>query len=196
VKTIRKRKWLLLAALLLLLTLGGGLGTYWLVGPEPHLARAEALRDQLTGEAGRGLPPEERQELRRQLAEEVRQLSPEQRRQLAAQRRRQFRQRLDEYFALAPPERLAFLDGQINRTEAARRQRAQAAANGDAAGAGPDRAGGFGRGAWRSADPEERQRRRQQMLDATSPEERAMASAYFRDLNNRRRQLGLAGRGP
>jgi hypothetical protein len=196
VKTIRKRKWWLLAALLLLLTLGGGLGIYGLVRPDPHLARAEALRGQLTGEAGRGLSPEERQELRQQLAEEVRQLSPEQRQQLAAERRRVFRQRLDQYFALPPPERRAFLDGQINRMEAARRERAQAAANGDAAGAGPDRAGGFGRGAWRSADPEERQRRRREMLDATSPEERAMVAAYFRDLNNRRQQLGLARRGP
>ena len=151
--------------------------------PDPQLVRVLELRRQL---ADRGLTPEQRREVGRQLGQEVRQLSAEQRRELAKDRSRGFREQMDRFFKLSRREQVAFLDQQIDRTETQRRQQPTAAA-------APGNAGGQ-----RSLSTEDRERRRKERLDQSTPEERAQRAEFFRQLNDRRQQRGLPpfGRSP
>lgn len=144
--------------------------------PDPQLARVFELRRQI---ADRELTPEQRREIGRRLGQEVRQLSTEQRRELAKDQSRGFREQMDRYFKLSRKEQLAYLDQQINRMEAMRRQQTPAGAapaNGNAP---------------RSVSNEDRERRRKERLDLTTPEERAQRTEFFRQMSERRQQRGL-----
>ena len=112
-----KRKRLL--ALLLLLLLGGGAACY-LLRPDP-VGRIKQMQEELRGEAGRQLSPEERREKRQHLREEIEKLTPEQRNELFADRRKAMKERLDHFFGLSPDEQVAEMDRQIQRSEQRRR---------------------------------------------------------------------------
>jgi hypothetical protein len=165
-----------------LLVMAGSIWAVWHFWPNRHLARAQELRGQLAGDAGRSLSAEERRELWSQLRAEAKKLSPEERRNLW---REQQQKRMKEYFALSGQEKVAFLDAQINRMEQWRREQAQA--------------GGDGAPAWgqqkRFLSPEDRDKRRRERLDLTTPEERAMRHEFFKDLQARRQQRGLGSFG-
>jgi hypothetical protein len=166
-------KWM--AALAFLAVTGWAVWYFW---PDPQLAEARELRAQLTGENGRSLTPEKRRELWGQLRHTMDQLSPEQRRTLGAEQRKARQQQLADYFKLSPEERKAYLDRQIDRMEALRREmNPMRAQNGNAPFAGQ-----------RPRTPEERDR-----LDATTPDERAQRAEFFRDLQTRRQERGLGG---
>ena len=184
-----RRRRLLAAALLLLLLL---LGAVHVARPDPHLAKVRALRQQLAGGAGRRLTEQQRREGWRQLRDELKQLSPRQRGALSAERRQRSTERLRRFAKMSKAERAAFLDVEINRMEALRRQGrgGPGGGRGGAFGAGP--AGGAGRRAGRSA--EDRERWRKQRLDETTPEERALRSEFFKALADRRQQRGPFGR--
>jgi len=161
-------------------------GSVWAIKhfwPNRHLARAQELRAQLTGEAGRTLSGEQRRELWGQLRAEAKQLSPEQRRNLW---REQQQKRMKEYFSLSPQEKKAYLDAQIDRMEQWRRELAKAGDGGDT---------GPGWGQRRFLSPEERDKRRRDRLDMTTPEERAERAEFFKDLQARRQQRGLGSFG-
>src|SRR5205814_185050 len=134
---------------------------------------------------GRQLPPEQRRELQTQFRQEVAKLSPAQRGQLGEGRRQQSRERLKQFFRLSRAEQKKYLDAEIKRMEARRQEMAR-----NGSGPPPGRAGNAGGGP-RAATPEQRDQRRRQRLDQTSPEDRALASEYFKQLAERRRQLGL-----
>ena len=174
------KRWLRRGAYLLLAGLAAW--TTWHYWPDRHLARAAELRDQLTGEAGRNLPAEERRQLWDQFRQEARQLSPDKRRALFSE---QQRKRMQEYVALSEKERTAFLDRLIDQMQ----QRRQQGQNGN--GRGPDGPAG-GR---QSLTAEERDRRRKQRLDLSTPEERAERAQFFADLRRRREQRGLGNAG-
>jgi hypothetical protein len=134
-------------------------------------------------------------------------LSPEQRRQLGAERRKAARERMARFFKLPKEEQLAELDKQIQRMEESRKaweaRQAERAARGEesngAGGPGGNAAGAGGPGGpggWRRLGPEEREQRRKQFLDSTTPEERAQFSLYRQMLNQRRQELGLPAFGP
>jgi hypothetical protein len=182
----RRRRLVAVAALLLFLL---GIGVVWYFWPDPHLAHAQELRRQLTDESGRNLSAEQRRDLRQQLGAEKRQLSPEQRRKLWADRKNPFREQVKKYFTLSKPEQTALLDQQLNRMEQWRSERAQEMHTvGQAAnGAGP--------GGGRPADPDQREQRRRERLDQTTPEERAQFAEFFTQLKARRQQRGLSGSG-
>jgi hypothetical protein len=152
----------------------------WHFWPNPHLARARALREQLAGEAGQALSSEERRELWAKVRAETKHLSPEQRRNLWQEQQRHMMQK---YQSLSPQEKIAFLDGQIDRMEQFRRDRPQNA----------DPNGAAARG--RFLSPEERDRRRRERLDLTTPEDRALRHEFFKDLQARRQLRGLGGFG-
>ena len=65
-----------------LLVMAGSIWAVWHFWPNRHLARAQELRGQLAGDAGRSLSAEERRELWSQLRAEAKKLSPEERRNL------------------------------------------------------------------------------------------------------------------
>ncbi len=100
-------------------------------------------------------------------------LSLDQRRQLFAERRNPFRERLDKFFkASSRQEQVAILDETIKREEQFRANQANWA---------PPRGGGG------NSTPEDREKRRQQWLSMTTPQDRA-AMAEFRQQLQQRRQ--------
>jgi len=113
-----------------------------------------------------------------------------------------FRARIDGYFALPPEKRQAELDRQIQQDELL--SKAFEAANAVAGmlgggGGGPGTGGGGGGppgGGPRSRTEEDRNRWRKQMIDRTSPDQRARYVEYRNAMDKRREQLGLPPRGP
>jgi hypothetical protein len=186
----RKRTVLLLAALVFA---AGAWGAFLHLRAAAQLARVKALRDQVT-ESARNLPAPERRALFGQLREEVQKLPPDQRRQLWGDRRGRFREDMEKYFKLSKEEKTAYLDDRLRRMEEARKEFEQ---NRSQNGQGGPQAGARG-WAGRGGTPEEREQRRKEFLDRTTPEDRAMMSEFRKELNERRQQLGLppGGWGP
>ena len=113
------------------------------------------------------------------------------------------RARIDAYFSLPPQKRQAELDRQIRQEEMMRKAfdaaGAVAGALGGGAGgqgSGGQAGGGFGGGPPRSGSEDDRNRWRKEMLDRTTPEQRARYVEYRRAMDDRRTQLGLPPRGP
>ena len=127
------------------------------------------------------------------------------------------RARIDGYFALPPEKRLAELDRQIKQEEmmrkafetagavmgafggggnAGRAEGGQAGAASQGAGGAQQAGGPPGGGPSGSRTEEDRNRWRKQMIDRTTPEQRARYVEYRRAMDARREQLGLQPRGP
>ena len=131
--------------------------------------------------------------------------------------------RINAYFSLPPDQRQAELDRQIKQEELFRKAweasrpagggqggpSGGVAANGGPGGGGPGGGGpggagggpggggpGFGGGPPRSGSEEDRNRWRKNIIDNTSPEQRARYVEYRRAMEARRDQLGLPSRGP
>jgi uncharacterized membrane protein YgcG len=210
--TKRRRRWPL--ALLLLLLCGATYGGYRLFRTDPAVKRVRELRKELA--AGANLPPEQRREKSRQLREALEKLPPDKReamrREMAEDGRKRFEAQLKTYAKLSPTEKTRYLDEQIDRFEQFRSQRQQqqgqggSSSAGGGSGTGGGGAFGFGpRGGGPNGNaqggpgnsqrsPEERERRRKQMLDDTTPEFRALRDQFFKDMQARRQQRGMPGR--
>ena len=185
-----RRRWRRWAAALALALLLGGLT--WAVRPDPHLARARELQKELFGPEGKSLSPEERKARFAKYREQVKHLSADQKWELSAPARERQKAEMDRYFALSPKEKAKYLDERIDRSEKMRKEREQKAAPGKG---GPPGAVGFGGPGAKTGgvprSPEEVEKRRKQMLDRTTPEERAKADQFRKEMNDRRRQRGL-----
>jgi hypothetical protein len=186
---------------LALVLAGGSLWAWWHFRGDPEVARVRALGAQLRTES-KDLSEDKRRELWGQFGEEVRKLSPDQRHSLFADQRQRgeerARQELKNFFALSAADRQKALDKQIDegerRKKEAQKRRSQQTASGtgqlaSAQWGGMRGAPGSGRGQNRTA--EEKSARRNQMLDQSSPEDRAMRAEYRRLVGERRRQRGL-----
>ncbi|HEY1376574.1 MAG TPA: hypothetical protein VGF55_07255, partial [Gemmataceae bacterium] len=173
----RRRRRALLLLLLVLLLLG------WWLWPDGRLAKARELQNELFAE-GANLTPDQRREKFQALRDVTRQMSDSQRRELGRDMMNRRQADLERYRQLSAAEKRQRLDRDINRQEEMRR-RMQANAN------GPPRTGPGGPGGGRPTTPEDRERRRQQMLDHTTPEYRELRDQYHRDLEARRKERGL-----
>src|SRR5262249_22836561 len=87
---LRRRKLLLALAVLLLLLAG-----LWLFRPSARAARVKALQQELFGEAGRKLTPQERREKFQQLRRESAKLTPAERNDVWSAQRKRRREELD-----------------------------------------------------------------------------------------------------
>jgi cell division protein FtsB len=208
----RRRRWL---TLLLLLLIGfGGYGGYRLIRTDPAVKKVRDLRKEL---ADANLSPDQRRDKFRQLREAMDKLPPQKReqmqREMAEEGRKRFEEQMKRYAKMSPDEKTRYLDQQIDRMEQFRQRRQQQNQNGSGPGtgaggvftSGPAGGGqrgpggqaqggagggqGFGNGQQSSA--EDRERRRKQMLDQTTPEFRAMRDQYFKDLRQRQQQRGF-----
>ena len=175
----RKRIALASVAILLLLAI---LAVIWYCWPNRRVAAVQQLRTQLAGEAGRKLTADKRRELLGQIRDNLRQLTPLERRELDKGRREQ----LKKYFSLSKREQIAYLDKQIQRMEAARRQWQVQANNNQRANNANLVGSRMG-----TLDPEERDKRRRERLDFLTAEDRADRAQFRKDLDQRCAQLGL-----
>jgi hypothetical protein len=177
----RRRRWLL--ALLFLLWLGIG---WWAFRPDPQLARAKALQQELFANRPAGPPSEERRAKMQEFRQAVGKLTDGQRRELFEPARQRAKQEFARYSALSRQEKAQYLDQIINRSEQMRQQQEQQQKAGGGGGFGPS--GGAGRAPQTPEQIEERKKRR---LDQTTPEERAQRDQFRHDLEERRKQRGL-----
>lgn len=118
------------------------------------------------------------------------------------------RQRIDAYFALPPAKRQAELDRQIKQEEMMRNAFEAASkvagffggggtGGGDRGGQGGGQGGGPpGGGPPRGATQEGVNKWRKQIIDSTTPEQRARYVEYRRAMDQRRKELGMPTGGP
>jgi hypothetical protein len=184
-----RRRWKRSLGLLLLLLLG--YGTYRAVRPNPNLRKVKDLQAQFASAEAKNWTPEQRQEKGREMRTAMGQLSESQRQVLADEGRQAFQRRLEQYAQMSPTEKARHLDDAINQSEQRRQQMAQRGpGTGPRPGGGPP--GGSGPGGSRGpSTPEEREKRRKERLDRTTPEFRALMDQYRKDMETRRRQRGL-----
>ncbi len=206
-RPIHQRRWARLTSLALLLLVG--YGTYRLVRPNPDLKKVRQLQAAFASAQAREWTPEERREKGREMRAAMEQLSPDQRDELFTEGQKRFEDQLKRYAQMTPAEKTKHLDEQIDRSERMRQQFAQRTANGQNPGQRPPggtggpgtfgardpQPGGDGPGGrgQRSSTPEEREKRRKERLDKTTPEFRALRDMYRKDLEARRKQRGLSG---
>ena len=199
-----------LAIVLLLVAMGVA---WYTLGGDATLARLDQLESQLR--ESESLSEDQREQITNEIREVRQGLTEDQLRAYGEQRRQQFqnqmRERITKYFEMPEEQRVAYLDSEIDRFEERRSQWEQrrreresnrsntrnppTAGNAGTRGMGPRGGPGGGGG---PPSQERRMERRRRMLDATSPEDRAMFVAFMEDMKQRREERGLTtdwGRG-
>lgn len=183
---IYKRRWVRWTGLVVLVFLIG-YGAYRAIRPDPKLKKVRQLQSEMA--AAKDMTPEQRREKGQEMRNAMQQLSPDQRQQLAAEGRKRFEGELKRYSQMSAAEKSRYLDERIDQMEKMRQQFAQR--NPSASGQGP--AGGPGQGprGGGNLSAEERDKRRRERLNETTPEFRAMMDNFRRDMANRRQQRGF-----
>jgi hypothetical protein len=183
-----KRRWVRVAGVLLMLVAAYGL--YRAVRPDPNLKKVRQLQAEMA--KARDLTPEQRREKGREMRQAMSQLSTGQRQTLFAEGQKRFEEQLRKYAEMTPADKTRHLDEQIKRSEQMRQQFAQR----NPAGQRPQGTNQNGQRSGQSA--EEREKRRKDRLNNTSPEFRALMDQYRKDMASRRQQWGLpaGGGGP
>jgi hypothetical protein len=147
----------------------------------------EKLRQQMASAEARKLPPEQQRELRRQFGKEMEKLSPAERNRLFAERQRRSRERMQNYFKQPRQQQVALLDQDIKRMEQMRQQGGNQF--------GPGAQGNPTQNGRGPSSAEDRDRRRRDRLDQSTPEDRAMFAEYLSQLRARQQQRGMMGPG-
>lgn len=169
----RRRKIVSIVGLLLVLI--------WLLWPDRQLTRVRALQRDLANES---LSQEERDQKRGELRRAMSGLSQSQRRALFADGRQRGNQEMERYRNLPPADKKKYLDQMIDRQQQMQQRQPRNAALPN----GSQRPGSQNRP---PPTAEDRERRRQQYLDHSTPRERELRDQFRRDLDNRRRERGL-----
>lgn len=180
----RHRKIALGSVLLLILV--------WLLWPDRSLARVRSLRSEL---ADKALAPDQRDAKAKQLREAMQKLTPDQRNALFADGRKRATEEMERYHQLSPAEKRKYLDQQITRQQEITQRIQQGQANGQQRPPGFGGPGGPG-GQNRPQTSDDRERRRQQRLDDSTPRERELRDQFRRDMEQRRRERGLPPNNP
>jgi hypothetical protein len=208
-------KRLVLILLAALFCAAGGTGIwYWIDSrPDPQIVKAEALSNKIF-DGTSGPPDLTKPEVREQfdeLRKEVEAMPEEKREEFVSGQREKMQTHMetqfDRYLAMNEEERVAELDRVIDSMEKMRqmfqeRRRERGSADGSGGppaggppGAGPPGGGPPGGGPpggpRRGMDAERRSEMHRQMLDATTPEFRAKASEFARDLFKRMQERGI-----
>ncbi|MGI9427884.1 MAG: hypothetical protein ACR2NM_04455 [Bythopirellula sp.] len=161
----------------LILALLAGVGWALFSGEDQAVIEAKQQRNELFEKIDT-LSPEQRRAEFDALRESAQNLSEDQRRELRRGGRQFMMQRVDRLLAMSAAERNQELDRMIDRMEERRQNR-------DAGDGGPrgDRGGDM--------SPAERDQRRKQRLDRTSPQMRAKMDQMKDLMNQRREERGL-----
>jgi hypothetical protein len=183
-KPFHKRRWVRLTSVLLMLIAAYGL--YRAIRPDPNLKKVKQLREEFA--QAKDWTPEQRREKGREMRDAMQKLSPSQREALAAEGRQRFQGELERYSKMSQAEKLRHLDEQIARQEKMRQEFAQRNPNNTPR----TGQGTFGSQGPRNMSAEEREKRRRERLNNTTPEFRALMDQYRKDMAARRQQWGLS----
>jgi hypothetical protein len=164
------------------LALLAGAGAVWYFWPDPVLADALNLQQELLGDPVRALPIAEQYRMQQRYFDMVQQMSAGQQRTLWNEQRRLLVDRIDRLFSLPPAEQQALVDAEIDRIEALRRTEEQQ---------GKVRPGPPGSAAGSTRSLDERERMLKHQLDQTAPHERALLARFFKRYTDRRQERGL-----
>lgn len=170
-----ERKHVVGAALILVLLAGVGWALF--SGEDAELAEMKQMRDDMLKNS-ESLSDEDRRATRDAFRERAKNLSEDQRRELGRGFRNFMMQRVDNLLAMPPEQQRAELDKWIDRMEERGKNR------GDGEGRGPGGRGG-------DMSPEQRDQRRKQGLDRTSPDMRAKLDQLKDLVNDRRKERGM-----
>jgi hypothetical protein len=187
-KNFTKRQWFALSIVFLLLLTGVGLR---FLG-NPRVARLKKMREEAFSRAALDLSSAERREKMEVFRKEQEKLSPEERKAVWDDVNKKREKELEDYAQLSKEEKNKFLDDRIDQMEA-RRASWQRQNGGNGAG-GPWPPAGApteNRGGGANLSQDEREHRRKEWLDSTTPEQRALRDQFFKDLQARRAQRGL-----
>lgn len=168
---------------LVLLVLFAGVGWALFAGEDAELAEMKQMRDDMFNNMDK-MSDEERRATRDAFRQRADSLSEDQRRELGRGFRQFMMQRVDQLLAMPRDEQVKELDKWIDRMEERRQNRE--ANGGEGRG---DRGGRGGRGG--NMTPEQRDQRRKQGLDRTSPEMRGKMDQMKDLINERREERGL-----
>ena len=155
----------------------------WLLWPDRRLAQVKALQQQLFSAEGKKLSADDRKQKFQELREASKKLSDAQKKELAKEGQERFQQDLERYAKMSKTEQIAYLDRQLDRTEAARKKMKESkgpAGNGNQKGKGG-----------KEMSAADRERMRKQRLDHSTPEFRAMMDRYRKDLQARAAARGI-----
>jgi hypothetical protein len=186
-KPLHKRRWVRLTSVLLMLIAAYGL--YRAMRPDPNLKKVKQLREEFA--QAKDWTPEQRRDKGREMRDAMQKLSPTQREALAKEGQQRFQAQLEQYSKMSATEKARHLDEQIARQEKMRQEFAQRNPNNNPPRTGQ---GTFGQGP-RNMSPEEREKRRKERLNNTTPEFRALMDQYRKDMASRRQQWGLPAMG-
>lgn len=179
----RWKRWLAMLLLLLLIV-----GTVWAVRPDSHMSRVQELQKELA--KGNALSAEERKAKFTELRNEMKHLTDDQKWDLGAPMREKQKAEMDRYFAMAPVEKVKYLDSKIDSSERMRKEWEKK--SGSSGKSGPPPTGGGGSGGGKGTKtPESIEKARKQFLDRTSADDRARMDVYRKEMNDRRKQRGL-----
>ena len=198
------KKIVTLGAVVLLIVVAGTVWAYRRHRVDPQMQKVMKLQATAFDQK---IPQDQRLAMGSQIRTEVEKLAPEQRRQFFGQMMGGFQrivnQRAAAYCKLPPDQRTAFLDQQIDEMQKFQQaMQSQRAANpppngGNAQnGNGPGGQGGPGRpGAAGKFDQQARNQFRNQMLDSSTPEQRAQLGSFFQAFGQRCQERGLPAPG-
>jgi hypothetical protein len=174
---MKKKNAVIVAILLVLLA---GVGWALFSGDDAAFVEAKQRRDEIFQKLDT-LSSEERRAEFQSLRKLTENLSEDQRRALWGSGRQYMMQRVDQLLALPPAERKQELDKMIDQIEKWRKDSA-----GNRGGRGGDR-----QAEWENRTEAERDQRRKERLDRTSPEMRAKMDLMRDMMNQRRKERGM-----
>jgi hypothetical protein len=181
-----KRQWSALGLVLLLLMISIGLRVF---RARTNVERIQGMRAELFAASARNLSPEERSAKLIELRNAQAKLTPAERNDLFAESRKRRDAELERYARMSRDEKLQFLDDRIDQMRAMQSSGLGRPTNGSR-----DSGGSFGgRGGASNSSDDDREHRRKLMLDATTPEQRALRDNFMRDFRTRLAQGGLPG---
>jgi len=202
-------KWAVAAAVLAVALLGGWWMGFFGRSLDPQVVEILAMQEQAVQQFNASGGPatlaeaEASVEATVAIMEKVRELPRQVREQAESSGRSLFvstmRANIDRYFATPPEKRQAEIDRQIKQSDLMRQawessKAAQALAGGGGGSGGSGQRDGGG-GPPRSRTEEDRNRWRKDLIDRTSPEQRARYVEYRRAMEKRREELGIPSPG-
>jgi len=185
------KKQITIATVLVVLALGATWAMGYFASVDQQVAELESMRDEGFKKLDQ-MTDEQRRDQFRTYREKERELSDDQRQQLRESGRPMFQQmmnqRMDKFFTMSPEEQTAELDRMIDRMKEWRKNRESSSNDGNSEGA----RGRGGRG-WggREGSTQDRDQRRKERLDRSTPELRGKMDRFRDMMNERREERGL-----